>query len=84
MNHLTGIWQFSPMDDVAYSDIALELARRKKLNQALVKPTLSTIKTTLEHIPRHTTLDSSRSRSQLNLDFVDMPNVLDLIYDTNR
>ena len=77
LNHLPGIWQFSPECDVGYSDIALEVAYRNKADMALVKPVVSSTEATLEHVPKHTTLDASRSHSELDLNFKDMPTILD-------
>jgi dTDP-4-dehydrorhamnose reductase len=79
LNHLSGIWQFSPEDDVAYSDIALEVARQKKVDLDLVESIESASRITLEHIPRYATLDASFSCSELNLNFFDMPTLLENI-----
>ena len=79
VNHLSGMWQFSPKIDVAYSDIALEVARQKKVDIDLVESIQSTTGTTLEHIPQYTTLDASYSCSELDLNFFDMPTLIENI-----
>ncbi|MGB0580882.1 MAG: SDR family oxidoreductase [Limisphaerales bacterium] len=76
-----GVWQLCPEDDVSYAEIAVEVARRLGLPDR-TKGILSTEKTVLEHLPRHTTLDTSRAREELNLDFPPMPVVLDRVWDS--
>ena len=83
INHLSGIWQFSPMNDVKYSEIASELAHIKNYNRELIKQVSSIDTGRLEHSPCHTTLDSTRSRSELNLNFMNMESVLKSIYGSN-
>ena len=78
----SGIWQLSPAEDVSYADIAAEVARRLGLSPERTNGILSSEKTTLEHIPKHTTLDASRARNELNLEFPPMPAVLDRVWDS--
>lgn len=82
-NHLSGIWHFSPIKDVKYSEIAFELACIKNYNRELIKQVSSRDIGRLEHSPCHTTLDSTRSRSELNLNFMNMKAVLRSIYSSN-
>ena len=83
INHLIGIWQFSPIKDVKYSEIAFELACIKNYNSELIKRVSCRGMDRIEHSPCHTTLDSTRSRSKLNLDFMNMETVLRSIYSAN-
>jgi dTDP-4-dehydrorhamnose reductase len=78
----SGIWQLSPEADVSYADIAAETAKRLELSADRTKAIQSTEKTTLEHIPKHTTLDASRAHTELNLEFPPMPVVLDRVWDS--
>ena len=76
-----GVWQFSPDVDVSYAQIAREMARRLRVVPDLVNAIPSTSKVKLEHVPKHTTLDASRSRQALGLEFPVMPVVLDRAWD---
>lgn len=79
----SGLWQLSPEADVSYAEIAIETARRLKLDPAeRVSAIPSTEKTTLEHRPAHTTLDATRARHELYLEFPPMPVVLDRVWDS--
>jgi len=77
-----GVWQLSPAEDVSYAEIAMEVARRVGADpkQALAIP--SSEKTTLEHAPKHTTLDATRARLELGVDFPSLPAVLDRVWDS--
>lgn len=77
-----GIWQLCPAEDVSYADIAAETAKRLGLSSERTRAIRSSEKTTLEHIPKHTTLDASRAREELNLEFPPMPVVLDRVWDS--
>ena len=77
-----GVWQFSPKEDVSYAEIAVEVAARLNPGENRVRSIPSSEKTTLEHIPRHTTLDASRARQELGLEFPAMPEVLDRVLDS--
>ena len=76
-----GVWQFSPQLDVTYAQIARETARRLSVDPNLVKAIPSTAKVQLEHIPKHTTLDASRSCEVLGLQFPGMSVVLDRVWN---
>lgn len=78
----SGIWQLCPENDVSYADIAHETASRLGVPANRIKPIPSTAKTELEHIPKHTTLDASRAREEMNLEFPPMPVVLDRVWDS--
>lgn len=77
-----GVWQLSPEEDVSYAEIAVEFARRLGADDGLVHAVSSVEKTTLEHIPRHTTLDASRALEELGLKFPSMPEALDRVFDS--
>ena len=77
-----GTWQLCPEEDVSYAEIAVEVARRLELPADRAKGISSREKTKLEHIPKHTTLDASRAREELNLEFPPMPVVLDRVWDS--
>jgi len=51
-------------------------------DDGLVHAVSSVEKTTLEHIPRHTTLDASRALEELGLKFPSMPEALDRVFDS--
>ena len=76
-----GVWQFSPQLDVTYAQIARETARRLSVDPDVVKASSSTSKVQLEHLPKHTTLDASRSCEVLGLQFPELSVVLDRVWD---
>jgi len=65
---LPGVWQLSGAADVSYADIAEEFARRLGQNPALVQRASGQTANLLEHLPRHTTLDASRSHRELGFE----------------
>ncbi len=77
-----GVWQLSPAEDVSYAEVAAEVARRLGADPGQVHAIPSSDKTTLEHVPEHTTLDASRARRELGLEFPDMPAVLDRVLES--
>ncbi len=78
INRRPGIWQFSAPMDVNYADIAFHLADRIGADRTRVRParTGQGAGSPLEHLPRHTTLDTSRARVELGLQF---PEALDAV-----
>lgn len=66
---LPGLWQFSAETDVAYADLARHLARRLSGDPALVEEISAQATGELEHVPRHTTLDTTGARRELGLEF---------------
>jgi dTDP-4-dehydrorhamnose reductase len=66
---LSGIVQVSGSEDVSYARIAERIAEKLGVSSTLVQPSLaSAAKLSLEHIPLHTTLDSTRLREELGLE----------------
>ncbi|MBE7500826.1 MAG: sugar nucleotide-binding protein [Verrucomicrobiales bacterium] len=66
---LPGIWQFSAPTDVSYAELASHLARRLGADPSLVKVVSGQATGGLEHIPCHTTLDTTRARAELGIEF---------------
>ena len=64
----TGILQFTAARDVSYADVARRLAETMDVDAALVQP-LSSVESSvvLEHVPHHTTLDSSGATAVVGL-----------------
>jgi len=63
-----GVWQLSATKDVSYSQVALDLCRRLGASESLVRAvSWREASPTLEHVPAHTTLDSSRLEQELGL-----------------
>jgi len=61
-----GIWQVSSPEDISYADIAVELAHNSGFDTTLVRP-ITAPRDTLEHLPRFTTLDTSRLKEAFGL-----------------
>lgn len=76
---LPGIWQFSAATDVSYAAIAQHLAARLEVPATLVTEISSRENPSLKHSPRHTTLDNSRARRELQLNF---PGALEAVDET--
>ena len=68
-SRLPGRWQFSAAADVSYAGIAQHLASRLNVPAALVTGISCRENPSLEHSPQHTTLDTSRARRDLKLNF---------------
>lgn len=62
---MTGILQVSACRDVSYAEAALRLAAILPAEAALVRPVPAS---GVEHVARHTTLDTSRVRAELGLE----------------
>ncbi len=63
-----GLWQLSASEDMSYARAAQIVARRVGAPQALVRPVRwRDAQPDLEHVPAHTTLDSSRFARELGL-----------------
>lgn len=63
------ILQVSARADVSYADVANRLARRWGVAPDLVRPaTVAELGLSLEHLPRHTTLDASAVRDTLGIE----------------
>lgn len=77
-----GIWQFSADTDVSYAAIARHLALRLGSAPDLVRPVASRDRGTLEHNPAHTTLDTSRTREELGLNFPPPMDAVDQAFPT--
>jgi dTDP-4-dehydrorhamnose reductase len=71
----SGVWQFSGPKDVSYAQLALEVARLRGANAALIQ-SVRTPPGLLEHHPAHTTLDASRAAEELGLVFSEPAKVL--------
>lgn len=64
----SGIFQVSGPDDISYADAARILARKYGLDTDLIHPiSYKDSGIVLEHIPEHTTMDSSRLMDELHL-----------------
>jgi dTDP-4-dehydrorhamnose reductase len=65
---LTGIVQISAAADVTYAEVAVRMARTAGLSASLVRPvSATTAEAGIEHVPRHTTLDTTTLREQLGI-----------------
>ena len=65
---LAGIVQVSAAADVTYAEVAERLARDVGLSASLVQPVSATSgETDIEHVPRHTTLDTTTLRERLGI-----------------
>jgi len=65
---LTGIVQISAAADVTYADVAKRLARTAGLSASLVQPvSASSGQADIEHVPHHTTLDTTTLRERLGI-----------------
>lgn len=74
---LGGMWQFSGSEDVSYADIARHFASRQDSSKSLVRPVSARLGGQIEHLPRHATLDTSRARWSLGLEFPATTSILD-------
>ncbi len=74
-----GIWQLSASADITYAGIAQQLAARGGFNPALVQP-VSARSAALEHLPQHSTLDSSRPQRELGFELLDPESVIDRVF----
>ena len=84
-NELGGVWQLSGTADISYAEVAQRLVRHGGYDGALIRPLLARETANLEHLPRHTTLDASRSKKTLGFEILDPASVLDralLIHET--
>lgn len=64
-----GIWQFSATADVSYAELARALALRLGTDTSLVRDVLARDRLAPEHLPEHTTLDTSRAEQELGMSF---------------
>ena len=65
---LEGVVQVSAAEDITYEQAARHIARRLDAAQSLVQPlTVAASGLDLEHVPAHTTLDTTRLRTELGL-----------------
>lgn len=65
----SGLWQISATHDISYAEAALCLANRLGADPALVQPvSWREASPSMEHVPTHTTLDSSRLAEELGID----------------
>lgn len=65
---LTGIVQVSATADVTYAEVAERMARTAGLSASLVQAVSATSgETAIEHVPRHTTLDTTTLRERLGI-----------------
>ena len=75
-----GILQISGNEDVTYEAVARHLARQIGASPDLVQPTsLRESDPSLEYLPRHTTLDTSKVRRLLSIELPDVWFVLDQV-----
>lgn len=67
-SRLSGMFQLSPPDEIAYSDAAYEIAQTLGIGRELIQPILTThASQTLECVPKYGTLDVSRIRNELGI-----------------
>jgi dTDP-4-dehydrorhamnose reductase len=64
-----GIWQFSAAADVSYADLARDLAVRLGTDAGLIRHVSARDRLAPEHLPEHTTLDTSRAVRELGMSF---------------
>jgi dTDP-4-dehydrorhamnose reductase len=65
---LAGILQVSAAADVPYAEAAVRMARTAGLSASLVQPvSAATAETVIEHVPCHTTLDTTTLRERLGI-----------------
>jgi dTDP-4-dehydrorhamnose reductase len=68
MRRLEGVFQVSAADDVTYAEAAWRLARQIGAAEDLVQPTpVAAAGLSFEHLPAHTTLETSRLEAELGL-----------------
>jgi dTDP-4-dehydrorhamnose reductase len=75
-----GFWQFCGPEDVSYSQLAGILARARKAAADLIAA-VPTPPSLMEHLPVHTTLDTTRAEKELGTEF---PSAQTVIRDLNR
>jgi dTDP-4-dehydrorhamnose reductase len=75
-----GVWQFSPHDQLSYAAIARELAHGMGLSQNRVRGVSCLGK--VPHTPRFTSLDATRARNELDLEFVSSTAVTHKIFSS--
>jgi dTDP-4-dehydrorhamnose reductase len=73
---LGGVWQFSPRTDISYAEAARQVARRVGADESLLNPSSAALLPAIEHVPRHTALDSTRAREELGLSFSEPEEVI--------
>jgi dTDP-4-dehydrorhamnose reductase len=76
LEHRPGVWQFSGPADVSYATLAQMVARTCGAAVSLVRSGPAP-PDAVEHLPRHTTLDTQRARAELGLDFPAAQRVLE-------
>lgn len=78
---LHGIFQLSGLSDITYETIAYHIADRINVEHSLIKPiTISDSKILIEHLPKHTTLDSSRVRDLFNITIPDSLSAIEGVF----
>jgi dTDP-4-dehydrorhamnose reductase len=79
--HSAGIFQASAAKDVTYAQVGRYIARRIHASAKLVQPVKSgEAGPSLEAVPRHTTLDTTRLRAEFGLEPPDVWSTLDAVF----
>jgi len=78
---LYGIFQLSGLSDLTYKEVAYHIADRIGAERDLIKPIKALeSKIFIEHLPKHTTLDSSRVRELFNITIPDSLSAIDEVF----
>ena len=76
----TGIWQISAKQDITYEELARYIARNIGVSERSIQPIKARESGQIfEHIPKHTTLDTSRIEKEIGLSPPDAHDIIDLI-----
>ncbi len=81
---IPGTVQVSGDRDVTYAEVAYRVAQRMGVNRNLVQPILAReSELFLEHLPQHTTLDTTRLVQELGMKAPEVWSTVDLMIDQN-
>ncbi|WP_373840299.1 sugar nucleotide-binding protein [Methanospirillum sp.] len=79
---LTGIFQVSADDDISYANIAHDIGTKLGYNGSLIQPvSWKTSDIQLNHVPEHTTLDTTKLRNDLGIKIPDIRIIIDEIME---
>lgn len=80
----SGLWQFSGPEDISYADLARSVATVAGLETRWVAPVRGGSARGSEPVPRFTSLDASRAKTELGLEFPGLPRLTERLLAPGR